>query len=115
LVEVDCGRGRLAYGPVSPADVAGLFEAGFPEGGAHPLALGPTGDIPYLKNQERLTFARVGLTDPVSSTIIWPRRLPGLRRALDLAPRPSSTPSRSPVCGAGAARRFPPASSGGPY
>ena len=32
----------------------------------HPLALGPTEDIPFFKKQTRLTFARCGLTDPVS-------------------------------------------------
>jgi formate dehydrogenase iron-sulfur subunit len=66
LVEVVTASGRIAYGPVAPSDVAGLFEAGFTEGGAHPLRLGPTEEIPYLKNQERLTFARVGVTDPLS-------------------------------------------------
>ncbi|HEU4728335.1 MAG TPA: hypothetical protein VFT22_10610, partial [Kofleriaceae bacterium] len=68
LVEVATPAGRIAYGPVRASDVAGLFEAGFVEGGAHPLRLGPTEDLPYLKNQERLTFARVGITDPVSLT-----------------------------------------------
>src|SRR5258706_13673014 len=66
LVEVATASGRIAYGPVAASDVAGLFEAGFTEGGAHPLRLGPTEEIPYLKNQERLTFARVGITDPLS-------------------------------------------------
>jgi formate dehydrogenase iron-sulfur subunit len=66
LVEVATPAGRIAYGPVAASDVVGLFEAGFTEGGAHPLRLGLTEDIPYLKNQERLTFARVGITDPLS-------------------------------------------------
>ena len=66
LVEVTTPSGRIAYGPVTERDVAGLFDAGFLEGGAHQLRLGPTEDIPYLKNQERLTFARVGITDPLS-------------------------------------------------
>ncbi len=66
LVEVEIAGNRTAYGPVTPADVAGLFEAGFLEGGEHALALGPTEDIPYLKNQTRLTFARVGLVRPDS-------------------------------------------------
>jgi len=66
MVEVATPSGRIAYGPVAPGDVAGLFDAGLLEGGAHPLRLGPTEDIPYLKRQERLTFARVGITDPVS-------------------------------------------------
>ena len=32
----------------------------------HPLCLGPTEEIPFLKAQERLTFARCGITDPLS-------------------------------------------------
>jgi formate dehydrogenase iron-sulfur subunit len=66
LVEVTTPNGRTAYGPVLVADVPGLFEAGFLAGAAHSLNLGRTEDIPYFKNQERLTFARVGVTDPVS-------------------------------------------------
>ena len=37
LVEVETDAGRIAYGPVKPADLAGLFDAGFLTGGAHPL------------------------------------------------------------------------------
>jgi formate dehydrogenase iron-sulfur subunit len=66
LVEVATPSGRIAYGPVTVTNVAGLFDAGLVEGGAHALRHGPTDDIPYLKNQERLTFARVGITDPLS-------------------------------------------------
>ena len=66
MVEVESDRGRLAYGPVAASDVASLFDANFLDGKAHPLALGPTAEIQYLKNQERLTFARVGITDPLS-------------------------------------------------
>jgi formate dehydrogenase iron-sulfur subunit len=66
LVEVGIDKDRIAYGPVQTNDVASLFDANFLAGGAHPLALGLTEDIPYLKKQERLTFARVGITDPIS-------------------------------------------------
>ena len=66
LVEVDTPSGRIAYGPVSVRDVPRLFEAKFLEGGAHPLSLGITEQIPYLRNQERVTFERIGLTDPLS-------------------------------------------------
>jgi formate dehydrogenase iron-sulfur subunit len=65
LVEVVTPQGRHAYGPVSADDVAGLFDAGFLEGGTHALGHGLTEEIAYLKNQQRLTFARVGVTDPV--------------------------------------------------
>src|SRR4051812_11687239 len=65
LVEVATPAGRIAYGPVSADDVPPLFDAGLLAGGEHALRLGPTEDIPYLQRQERLTFARVGITDPV--------------------------------------------------
>ena len=66
MVEVATSKGRVAYAPVQPKDVASLFDAGFLTGGAHPLNLGLTEEIPYFKKQQRLTFARIGITDPVS-------------------------------------------------
>jgi formate dehydrogenase iron-sulfur subunit len=46
--------------------VAGLLENGLLEGREHPLFVGNIEEHPYFKNQQRLTFARVGLTDPVN-------------------------------------------------
>jgi formate dehydrogenase iron-sulfur subunit len=66
LVEVVTAKGRVAYGPVAPEDVEGLFHEGFLEGRDHTLRLGPTDSIPWLAGQQRLTFARVGITDPLS-------------------------------------------------
>src|SRR6185436_10048638 len=66
LVEIATERGRVAYGPVAPGDVAGLFDSGFADGADHPLGHGLTEEIAYLKQQERLTFARCGIVDPVS-------------------------------------------------
>jgi formate dehydrogenase iron-sulfur subunit len=66
LVEVLTPQGRVAYGPVSTDDVASLFEAGFLNGGTHALGLGLTDQIPYLAKQQRLTFARMGITRPLS-------------------------------------------------
>ncbi|MDD1650007.1 MAG: NADH-quinone oxidoreductase subunit NuoF [Methylococcaceae bacterium] len=87
LVEVDTQHGRVAYGPVTPRDVVSLFEAGFLEGKPHALALGLTAEIPYLKKQERLTFTRVGITDPVSlDDYLAHDGYRGLRRALTLEP-----------------------------
>jgi len=87
LVEVATPQGRIAYGPVAKADVAGLFDAGFLLGRSHALHLGPTEDIPYLKKQERLTFARMGITDPVSVEDYQEHEgFDGLRRALTLTP-----------------------------
>ena len=87
LVEVKVAEGRVAYGPVAPEDVAGLFDADFLSGGAHALALGPVEDIPYLKRQQRLCFARMGVTDPLSLADYQAHEgFAGLRRALQLAP-----------------------------
>ena len=92
LVEVATLAGRVAYGPVTPGDVAGMFDAGFvstagTSGAPHPLHLGLTESIPYLKNQERLTFARMGITDPLSLADYEAHEgYAGLRRALTLTP-----------------------------
>ncbi len=66
LVEVETADGRVGYGPIAPGETAQLFEAAFLTGGAHPKALGRVDDIPYLAKQQRLIFARCGLTDPLS-------------------------------------------------
>lgn len=66
FVEVQTSEGRVAFAPVQPKDVPSLFDADFLNGGAHALNLGLTEEIEWLKKQQRLTFARVGITDPVS-------------------------------------------------
>jgi len=87
LVEVQTPAGRVAYGPVTPEDVAGLLEAQFHTGADHPLKQGLVDEIPYLKQQERLTFARMGLTDPLSLADYEAHEgFVGLRRALSLSP-----------------------------
>ncbi len=67
MVEVQTDQGRIAYGPVTADQIDGLIEAGMLEGKQdHALCLGKTDDIPYLAKQQRLTFERAGLIDPVS-------------------------------------------------
>jgi formate dehydrogenase iron-sulfur subunit len=66
MIEVQTNSGRIAYGPVTPEAVPGLFAAGFLSGDEHPLRLGLVESIPYFKTQQRLTFERVGVIDPVS-------------------------------------------------
>jgi formate dehydrogenase iron-sulfur subunit len=66
MVEVDVGGQRVAYGPIAAGDVEALFDADFLHGGSHAAYLGPTEAIPYLRDQNRVTFARVGLIDPLS-------------------------------------------------
>ena len=87
LVEVETAKGRIAYGPVTADAVPGLFDAGFLEGKTHALCLGPTEEIPYLKKQERLTFARCGIVDPLSlSDYVSRDGYKGLQRALTMKP-----------------------------
>ena len=64
LVEAETPAGRIAFGPVAAADAASVLDA-IADGTAHRLGLGPTEEIAYLRNQERLTFERVGVTDPL--------------------------------------------------
>jgi formate dehydrogenase iron-sulfur subunit len=87
LVEVETAEGRIAYGPVKPADVPSLLDAGLLDGKAHPLCLGGTEEIPFLKNQTRLTFARCGVIDPVSLEDYRAHGgLRGLEKAIAMAP-----------------------------
>ena len=66
MIEVETADGRVAYGPVAAEDVEGLLAAGMLSGGDHTLRLGKPEDIPFLKRQTRLTFARCGIVDPLS-------------------------------------------------
>ncbi|MGL4396415.1 MAG: formate dehydrogenase beta subunit [Hyphomicrobium sp.] len=87
LVEVETDKGRVAYGPVTTADVSDLFNAGFLDGKKHRLGHGLTESIPYFKNQERLTFARCGITDPLSiPDYIAHGGFEGLKKALAMRP-----------------------------
>jgi formate dehydrogenase iron-sulfur subunit len=86
MIEVENAGGRLAYGPVTAAEVTALFDTDFLHGGTHGLALGVPDEIFYLKRQERLTFARLGVTDPVSvDDYIEHGGYRGLERALALS------------------------------
>lgn len=89
LIEVDTARGRVGYGPVTEADLESLFAAGFWQGEVeHPLALGRVEQIPYLARQQRLTFARAGITDPLSLDDYRAHDgYRGLTHALTLAPQ----------------------------
>jgi len=71
MLEVETEQGRVAFGPVTPDKVAEFIAAKAWQKNtkaqqSHPLYLGLTEEIPYLKNQQRLNFARVGIVDPGS-------------------------------------------------
>ena len=65
LLEIEQDGARFAFGPMTAAGVPGVLDALASDPTSHPLYLGPTADIPYLKSQQRLTFARAGLGDPL--------------------------------------------------
>ncbi len=86
LVEIETPAGRVAYGPVVPGDCEGLLGA-IAGGGAHPLCRGPVEEIPWLKRQTRLTFARCGVVNPLSLEDYRAHGgCKGLERALSLGP-----------------------------
>ncbi len=66
LLELESAEGRLGFGPVAPEDVPSLLDALQGDASSHPLALGPVEELPYLKSQQRLLFARAGITRPLS-------------------------------------------------
>ena len=87
LIEVEHEGRRTGYGPVKAVDVPGLFDTGFIDGSKHKLSVGAVDEIAYLSRQERLTFERVGITDPLSIEQYKSYSgYQGLRRALDLSP-----------------------------
>ncbi|MDN5852677.1 MAG: formate dehydrogenase [Actinomycetia bacterium] len=78
-------RGTLSYifTEAVPDDVAGLLA----DKAAHPLRLGPVEELPWMRGQQRVTFARVGVVDPLSAEDhLRHGGQVGLRRALSLAP-----------------------------
>lgn len=89
LLEVVTAEGRVAYGPVEPEQVEELIAAGMLEGkSGHPLYLGLIEEHPYLKRQQRLTFARIGVTDPLSlNDYIAHGGFAGLEKAAVLTPQ----------------------------
>ncbi len=83
LAEVVTPEGRMAFGPMSLSDVPALFG----DLSTHPKALGLTEDLPWMKGQTRLTFARVGVVDPLSLADYRTHGgIAGLERALSMAP-----------------------------
>jgi len=87
LVEVETHQGRIGFGPVNQSDVKSLFDAEFINGGKHPLALGLVAEIDWLKKQERLTFARMGITEPTNiDQYMAHDGFQGLKNALNLKP-----------------------------
>jgi formate dehydrogenase iron-sulfur subunit len=87
LVEVVTSAGRIAYGPVTPADVPKLLEAGLLDGAPHALRIGDAGKHAWFASQQRLTGARLGIIDPADlDDYIAHGGYAGLNAALGMAP-----------------------------
>lgn len=83
FVEVETASGRVGYGPVGADEVAALLEAGMLDGAAHPLCHGPVDRIDWLSRQQRVSFARMGVIDPLDLDAYRDTGgLAGLRHAL---------------------------------
>jgi len=86
LVEVETSAGRVGYSNVSVADVESLIESGLLDGAELPSSIGIVDDHEWLTRQNRVTFARVGISNPLCITEYeslggWA----GLRKALSLS------------------------------
>lgn len=65
LIEAETASGRVGFGPAGAGDAEAILGA-LLDGKPHPLSVGLVDDIPWLKRQTRLTFARCGVVDPRS-------------------------------------------------
>lgn len=80
LVEIERDGVRHGYGPATPSDAAAILA------GTSATALGPVEELDWMKRQTRLTFARVGVIDPLNLTEYEAHGgLAGLRRALGMS------------------------------
>jgi formate dehydrogenase iron-sulfur subunit len=99
LVELELEEGRIGFGPVGPDDVAAILD------GSHPNRLGAIEQLPFFAAQQRLTFARCGVIDPLDLDAYrahggWR----GLEAARDLTPEAIvETVKRSGLRGRGGA------------
>lgn len=87
LVEVETEAGRVGYANVSADQIPELLGVGFLSGASHDTCLGLVEELDFIKNQTRITFARVGITDPLSLVDYEAHGgLKGLRNAIASTP-----------------------------
>lgn len=106
MIEVETEQGRVAYGPITMDKVDDFIATEcWQRNESHPLYLGLTEELDFLKNQQRLTFARVGVIDPLSiDDYCQQGGFSGLKAALAMKPAEIvSTVTRSGLRGRGGA------------
>jgi formate dehydrogenase iron-sulfur subunit len=62
LLEMETPKGRIGFARLRPQDVPEVLRLG----SGHPKCVGLVDELPFLKRQTRLTFARCGIADPQS-------------------------------------------------
>src|SRR5690625_563802 len=90
LVGANSLKKRIAYGPMCLAELKRLLQIPNWYLGlkTHALFLGPIEKHPYLANQERLSFSRIGLFEPTNLKAYQQHHgLAGLEQALALSPQ----------------------------
>ena len=87
LVEVETAVGRVGYANVLPDQIPELITAGFLSGSSNDSCLGLVEELDFIKDQTRITFARVGVIDPLSLPDYEAHGgLKGLRNAIAMTP-----------------------------
>ena len=87
FVEVQVDDKRVGYANVAADDVPGLFASGILEGGNHDRRVGDLMEIPYLVDQDRWTFFRCGLADPLSFDEFSQRKgFTAIRKCFEIGP-----------------------------
>ncbi len=88
LVEVDSAAGRVGFANVTVEQVPALLAGAVLPDATHPMSVGLVREIPWLRDQQRLTFARAGEIDPLSIADYRAHGgLAGLERAVTLSPQ----------------------------
>src|SRR4051812_8381555 len=83
LLEIETKAGRFGFARVTAGGVPEILS----QGTGHPKCVGLVDELPFLKRQTRLTFARCGITDPQSIEDYKAHGgLKGLERAIALGP-----------------------------
>ena len=88
LLELELDNQRLAFGPVTSADFPAILEASREALRQHPLCLGDITALEWLQSQQRITFARAGVGDPLSLADYQAQGgFLGLKKALAMNPQ----------------------------
>jgi len=86
LVEVEIENKRIGYANVNETNVGKLFETNFLTDKSHKSSIGEVDNHEWIKNQNRVTFQRVGIIDPLNIKDFENHGgLTGLKNALKLS------------------------------